>query len=239
MRLRAHHASRCGPPRRAGRLLLDEAERVEPFEPGRAAALRLDASFAAIMAGEPNETLRLVDSVRPAGKLQVDSRLVGARCWAVRSFFGPRRSAALRSSGKRERCSIPASRADGSFVAPAGVAGAIARALRRGQRDARRRDRPDSRRRRADLAAYALVVLGHAEFHMGDWPRRARRRRGARAHARARPARLPLTAIILLAALDGAQGHLARRAASSTRRIRSASRPRSGRSARWRAGRAG
>ena len=46
-------------------LLLEEARRVEPHDPARAAAMRLDAAMASIILGEPRTALRLAEQAWP------------------------------------------------------------------------------------------------------------------------------------------------------------------------------
>ena len=212
-RLRAQCLAMRIPPRETRALLLDEAGRVEPSDPARAAALRFDASFAAIMSGEPNEALRLAELgwptadaaggiLRLIGALVLGSALI--LCGeAPRGDALAREAHALLDAGELALT--------GSFVAPAGVAELWLERLDDGKRILA--DAIDRMRAEGVLTAlpHTLVVLASAEFHMGDWP-------AARAHAdealglaleleqlafRSQP-------ILLLAVLDGAQGHLAR-----------------------------
>ena len=64
-RLRASVQSLRGAPGVVRTMLIEEADRVEPHDPARAAAMRLDAAMASMMMGEPRTALALAEQAWP------------------------------------------------------------------------------------------------------------------------------------------------------------------------------
>ena len=106
-RLRAQCLALRIPPGETLALLLDEAERVQPFDAARAAILQLDACHAAIMTGEPREALRLAQLAWPVaradgGTLRLAARSCSAPRWCSRRGGTGRRAPARGAPAPRD-----------------------------------------------------------------------------------------------------------------------------------------
>ena len=212
-RLRAQCLALRIPPGETLALLVDEAERVQPFDAARAAILQLDACHAAIMTGEPREALRLAQLAWPVaraagGTLHLAGALVLGSALVLR---GESEAGDALQREARRLLETDEQSLTGWFAAPT----AQFEVWLERYEDARRLLLASTARIRAKGALtalpHALLVLAHAEFHLGDWTT-------ARAHAdealelstELDQQIMRIQLLIVLGVLDGAEGRFDR-----------------------------
>ena len=177
-RVRAHAQAMRSAPRATRALLLDEAARVEPHDPARAAGLRLDAAYAATMLGDPRDALRQAERAWPAaeaagGTLRLIATLVLGGALILRGDSA--RGTALQAEALA-LLDLDELALSGNHVAPAGMT-----ELWLGHYEQGRRLLADGLRAARTSGALTAVphtalALAYGDFYVGDWA-------AARAHA--------------------------------------------------------